>query len=423
MKRNVLLVCALAAAVAFTLLARTAADRTGDGRSGTAAAGGGTATGGGAGAGGTGGAGLANGGATRASGPGAPGVQGGGPDGAGGQPGEVRPDSFFTPTRLAPGERPPQFIVVSFDGAGSHQKWQFWQGVARQANMRFTAFLSGVYLVGIEHRAAYRGPGHRPGQSSIGFPPTESVQRLILDLNGAWRSGEEIGTHYNGHFCAGSGYHGQRWTTADWSSELQQFHTFFTRYREVNGDPGLPELQVPAGSVRGGRTPCLEGRPNQLMPALRSHGFSYDSSGVHAGIAWPRRNSYGIWEFPLAYVRLAGSRSGVISMDYNFWVKQTGNPPGAGNSVADSAQIQATYQRMYDTAYHGNRAPLILGNHFNSWNNDAYAHALASFALTACHRPDTYCVPYRDVIRWMQAQDPKVLAALQRLPAVDAPGA
>src|SRR5262249_31080701 len=195
------------------------------------------------------------------------------------------------------------------------------------------AFLSGVYLVGAEHRTAYQGPGHRPGQSSIGFHPTADVGQEILDLNEAWRSGDEIGTHYNGHFCAGAGYHGSLWTTADWTDELRQFFTFFTRYRQVNGDPGLPALEVPAGSVQGGRTPCLEGRPGQLMPALRQSGLGYDSSGSRNGIAWPRRNSYGIWEFPLGYVPMAGSGSGVISMDYNFWVKQTGSPPGTGDSA------------------------------------------------------------------------------------------
>jgi hypothetical protein len=285
--------------------------------------------------------------------------------------------------------------------------------------MRFTGFLSGVYLVGAAHRTAYHAPGHRPGRSSIGFAATDSVRQEILDLNEAWRNGYEIGTHYNGHFCSGAGYAGNSWNTADWTSELRQFFTFFRRYKQVNADPGMPTLEVPAESVRGGRTPCLEGRPDQLMPALRTLGFAYDSSGNRNGIAWPRRNSYGIWEFPLGYVPMAGTGSGVISMDYNFWVKQTGNPPGTGDSVADSRQIVATYQQMYDAAYRGNRAPLVLGNHFNSWNNNAYSHALATFVRGACHRPDTYCVPYRDVIRWMRAQDPAVLAGLQRLPAVD----
>ena len=385
MKRNSLLIGALVAAVAFTLLARNGAISGGS-----------------------------RGGAVAAP-PGGPG-QAGQP----GQPaGGVDPDSFFTPTKLEPGQRPPQFVVVSFDGVGSHEKWQFWRGVAEQANMRFTGFLSGVYLVGAEHRTAYQGPGHRPGQSAIGFPSAAGVRQEILDLNEGWRSGYEIGTHYNGHFCAGSGYPGSAWTTADWTSELQQFFTFYRQYKQVNDDPDLPTLEVPADTIKGGRTPCLEGRRAQLMPALRRFGFAYDSSGNRNGIAWPRKNGYGIWEFPMAYVPMAGTGSGVISMDYNFWVKQTGNPPNTGDSVADSGQIVATYQQMFDAAYNGSRPPLVLGNHFNSWNNNAYTNALATFVKSACHQPDTYCVPYRDVIRWMQAQDPQVLANLQRLPAVD----
>src|SRR5947209_1308284 len=157
MKRNALLIGALAAAVAFTLLARNSANN---------------------------GAGIGTGSAAGPTAPGRSGPSGtptAPPAGPGGQPGAVDPDSFYTPTKLKPGQKPPQFIVVSFDGAGSHQKWQFWDGVAQQANMRFTAFLSGVYLVGAEHRAAYHGPGHRAGQSSINFFPTAEVRQEILD--------------------------------------------------------------------------------------------------------------------------------------------------------------------------------------------------------------------------------------------------
>lgn len=337
----------------------------------------------------------------------------------GGVPHPVDPNSFFTPTKLRPGQHPPQFIVVSFDGAGSHDKWQFWRGVAERARMRFTGFLSGIYLVGVEHRTAYRGPGHAPGRASIGFFSTAEVRQVVTDLNLAWQAGDEIGTHYNGHFCAGAGYSGGRWTTADWTAELKQFFTFLRDYKRINADPGMPTLQVPAGTVQGGRTPCLEDRPEQLLPALRKLGLSYDSSGSTNGIAWPRKNRYGIWEFPLAYVPMPGHAGGVISMDYNFWVKQTGNPPSSANSETNERQVLATYQRMYQAAYHGNRAPLVLGNHFNDWNNNAYTAALAAFVRRACRQPETYCVPYRDVIRWMHAQDPTVLARLQALPAVD----
>ncbi|HEY6748511.1 MAG TPA: polysaccharide deacetylase, partial [Mycobacteriales bacterium] len=118
------------------------------------------------------------------------------------------------------------------------------------------------------------------------------------------------------------------------------------------------------------------------------------------------------------YVPLAGTGSGVVSMDYNFWVKQTGNPPSTRDTAASSAQVLATYRAMYAAAYGGNRAPLVLGNHFNSWNGNAYTQALAAFVQETCRKPETMCVPYRDVVAWMEAQTPGVLAALQARPPV-----
>src|SRR5512140_129765 len=50
------------------------------------------------------------------------------------------PDGFV-PSRLRPGERPPQFVVVSFDGAGWHEMWQHWFDVADRVPFRFTGFL------------------------------------------------------------------------------------------------------------------------------------------------------------------------------------------------------------------------------------------------------------------------------------------
>ena len=75
--------------------------------------------------------------------------------------------------------------------------------------------------------------------------------------------------------------------------------------------------------------------------------------------------------------------------------------------------MTATYQDMYNATYNGNRAPLILGNHFNEWNNNAYSDAIGNFVLNNCGKPDTYCVPFRDLIAWMEVQDPARLAQLQ----------
>jgi hypothetical protein len=320
------------------------------------------------------------------------------------------------PAALQPGQRPPQFVIVSFDGAGDHDKWTFWRGVAQRSGMRFTGFLSGVYLLDGAHRTEYTGPGHSPGASSLGTWNTPAeVRQLVKDLNDAYAAGMEIGTHYNGHFCSGAEPSANAWTTADWSTELAEFFRFWRAHRD---------LAVPASSVRGGRTPCLEGRPDQLRPALKARGFSYDTSAIANGIAWPRKDRWGLWEFPLAYVPLVGlgSRPGVVSMDYNFWVKQTGNPPSTGDTGANSKQVLRTYRAMYQAAYTGNRAPLVLGNHFNSWNGNAYTRALAAFVQETCRRPQTLCVPYRDVVSWLDAQDPATVRALQARPAADTVG-
>ena len=68
------------------------------------------------------------------------------------------------PGGCAPGEQPPQFIVVSFDGVGWHEKWQHWFDVGKQVPFRFTGFLSGTYMLSDETRMAYQGPGTQPGQ-------------------------------------------------------------------------------------------------------------------------------------------------------------------------------------------------------------------------------------------------------------------
>ena len=83
--------------------------------------------------------------------------------------------------------------------------------------------------------------------------------------------------------------------------------------------------------------------------------------------------------------------------------------------------MTATYQDMLDGAMAGSHAPLLLGNHFNEWNNNAYTTALGNFLLNNCNRDGVYCVTYRDVVDWMKFQDPKVLANLQNQPPILGP--
>ncbi|WP_156044201.1 polysaccharide deacetylase [Cellulomonas sp. HZM] len=317
---------------------------------------------------------------------------------------------------LRPREKPPQFVLFSFDGAGWHDRWQEFLAAADKVDARFTGFLSGTYLLTDAHGDAYQGPGHRRGVSEVGFGGTPAqVERLVGDLNQAYAAGDEIGTHYNGHFCDEAAPGGGQWSSKQWRSELGQFFTFVDRWKTIDGLPDAPDLQVPASSIVGGRLPCLEGKFSAVLPAWREHGMVYDTSGS-GSIAWPRQ-VHGVWELPMQYVA-SPTLGDVTAMDYNFWFKFNGakNDPAAAPQIR--AKVLATYEHMYDVARHGNRAPLVIGNHFNAWSGNAFNPAVKDFMLEVCDDPGTICATYSDVIAWMQAQDPKVLAHLQALPPV-----
>ena len=173
-----------------------------------------------------------------------------------------RPQTNVPMTKLAPGEKAPQFIIFSFDGAGSHQRWNEFMAAAEETNSRFTGFLSGIYLLGdsAKDAGAYTGPGHATGKSSIGYGGPESeIVTEVNDLNLAYSKGHEIGTHYNGHFCDDNVPGGNQWNTDDWNNELDQFFKFMTDWKTLNGYTDAPDLQVPVDSIKGGRTPCLTG--------------------------------------------------------------------------------------------------------------------------------------------------------------------
>src|SRR5438477_12961636 len=100
--------------------------------------------------------------------------------------------------------RPPQFVVVSFDGSGGKSMWTYWRAVARRAHAHFTFFVSGAYLVDWAHRMRYQPPGHEPGTSAIGFALPSGDLTVAGTLRGivaGYRDGDEIGTHFVGHFC------------------------------------------------------------------------------------------------------------------------------------------------------------------------------------------------------------------------------
>jgi len=290
--------------------------------------------------------------------------------------------------RPAAPTRPPQFVISSFDGSGGARLLGYWRGVAHKAHATFTFFVSGVYLIDWAQRDRYAPPGLPRGDSAIGFAPdTTWIAAMRRQLALAHRDGDEIGTHYNGHFCGAGGV--GDWTAKDWQSELTQFDSLL-----FHGSP----LGFGPTEIVGGRTPCLEGNLSVLYPVLAKRGFRYDASGQALLGTWPVKRD-GIWSFPLLELPFIGHTFRVVSMDYNFMANQTGEPP---------AQIESeTYRTLWNAflvSYHGNRAPLTLGNHFETWDSWAYDHALTRFLLRACRLPDVRCTSFEQLANWLDAR-------------------
>jgi hypothetical protein len=319
---------------------------------------------------------------------------------------------------LAPGERPPQFVLFSFDGAGSHAHWERVLRVAGESEARVTAFLSGVYLVPDAERARYHGPGHAAGRSAIGFGGSpEKVATLVADLGEARRRGHEIGTHYNGHFCSGDGNGAGTWTTRMWDAELDQFFAFVAAAREGG-------LDLDPATVKGGRTPCLEGRWAQAYPGMAAHGLTYDASRPSDGIVWPTDmggDGAGIRQFWMPSVRVPALRKQVLLMDYNLWLALNGGRDQPERAAEFSDTVLEAYRAAYTAASTGNRAPLVIGSHFNRWSGGGFFDAVERFMAEVCLRPETVCATHSDVSAWIDMQDPEVLDRWRRMPASHVP--
>jgi peptidoglycan/xylan/chitin deacetylase (PgdA/CDA1 family) len=297
------------------------------------------------------------------------------------------PDPPARPATDPKPARPPQFVIASFDGAGDAALWRYWREVGRRTGARFTFFLSGVYLLGEERRVLYQPPEHEPGSSDIGFmqrtgraSSARRIGELLVQLAAGHAEGHEIGTHFNGHFCAPYDGSVGEWSAADWRQELTQFDELLSRASALNG---LDRIQLGFGPQ------------DVLHRVLHEYGFRYDSSSSAPVGTWPRRE-HGIWSFPLPEIPLAGTHLRVISMDYNFMANQ---PPDAAKRIEE--QTLASYMNAFEQSYHGNRAPFAVGNHFARWNHGAYVRALTRFLERVCRLQDVRCAPYSEVADWL----------------------
>ena len=68
---------------------------------------------------------------------------------------------------------------------------------------------------------------------------------------------------------------------------------------------------------------------------------------------------------------------------------------------------------MYDQAYNGNRAPILIANHFNKWNGDSFNPPAMDFMKEKCGQPTPTARPIRTSSPGWNCRIPSVLAALQ----------
>jgi hypothetical protein len=127
-------------------------------------------------------------------------------------------------------ERPPQFVLLAFDGSLNLSFWEESRAFAQQTGAKYTYFMSGTYFLPDSKKASYHGPHHAEGKSDIGFGgPAENVELRLQQVKKAHDEGHEMGSHANGHFD------GSAWVEEDWDAEFAQFNPLIFKAAETAG--------------------------------------------------------------------------------------------------------------------------------------------------------------------------------------------
>ncbi|MBL7546178.1 MAG: hypothetical protein JNL11_20325 [Bdellovibrionaceae bacterium] len=317
-------------------------------------------------------------------------------------------------------ERPPQFVLISFDGSKSHNFWKETFKLGQENRAQFTYFISGVYFLQKKDRLNYAPPKRKVGSSDIGFAEndlTDIQKRTELMWKGMIEQEPpiEIGSHVNGHFD------GSLWTLAEWTQEFTEFHRLVEKVFSF-----YPTMKTPFSTqwqstlnqmIKGFRAPLLAGNPTITAEVMKNFGYVYDASQMLKG-KWPNKRTPYIWNLGLSRIGLAGTSRETVAMDYNILYGQCNgvfNPSNAGEckDINDSLlayyekQTYLSYAQAFLKNYYGNRMPLSIGHHFSLWNKGIYWKALQRFVKDVCTQPEVECVSHRHLVEWLNAQTAK----------------
>jgi peptidoglycan/xylan/chitin deacetylase (PgdA/CDA1 family) len=286
----------------------------------------------------------------------------------------------------------PQYVVISFDGAGPLEQWDRSRALARETGAEFTYFLSCVYLLPQDKRALYKAPRHVAGRSNVGFAASrEDVAERLTQIWEARGEGHEIASHACGHFDGGE------WTASEWGDEFAAFSRTLRDAWNVNELEGEPEgwADFADREVTGFRAPYLSAS-DALNAALAKAGFSYDASRVSRGPQSPAAGKINVFALPM--IPEGPQAKPVIAMDYNLYVRHSGGFERPSEAETFEQRAFDAFKSAFESERDGDRAPLQLGFHFTLMNDGAYWNALERFAREACVQPGVRCVSYRTLL-------------------------
>ncbi|MBY0384791.1 polysaccharide deacetylase family protein [bacterium] len=331
---------------------------------------------------------------------------------------------FISLSTFAKVDRPPQYVILAFDGSKNLDFWQESREFAKNAGVKFTYFMSGVYFIPNDDKNTYVEPKFGKGKSNIGFGGTRDVLPLRLEqVRLAAQEGHEMASHANAHFD------GSSYTEKQWKSEFEQFNDIFTNcyanYDKIQNqpmwwekyftkpEPFTPEMplvqkqEIIASHLVGFRAPLL-GVGSGLWKTLQDYGYLYDTSRTDKMNYWPKKLE-NVWNFPLAGLQIYGTNKKTLSMDYNFYFSQSqGAPAPASKHKQFEDEMYNTYLAYFQYNYLGNRAPLHIGHHFSKWNGGAYWNAMQRFAEAVCAKPEVQCVTYKDLLNFVELNAEKI---------------
>lgn len=323
---------------------------------------------------------------------------------------------FLCLSAFAQVARPPQFVLLAFDGSKSLSFWQSSRQFAAQNDVRFTYFISGVYFLSTDEKKNYVEPSKGAGQSAIGFGGLKTeIQARLEQVRLASEEGHEMASHANAHFD------GAKYTQKQWDSENKQFTDLLVNAWKQNQIPQkqpswwvgyfTQSLTSDPGMV-GFRAPLL-GVGKGLWPSLKNHGILYDTSRVDKMAYWPQQIN-GIWNFPLAALTIVDTGKKTLSMDYNFYVADSKGVAGPASEHANyEDRMYRTYLAYFENNYYGNRAPVHIGHHFSLWNGGAYWRAMQRLAKTVCSKPEVVCGTYKELMSFLE-KNKENLSAFQK---------